>query len=47
MQNYLRKTYMNKLGYEYMHLNDKEERDFLKASIEKNIETLMISEPSK
>jgi 2-oxoglutarate dehydrogenase complex dehydrogenase (E1) component-like enzyme len=47
MQKYLEKTYMNKVGYEYMYLGSKMERDFIKASIEKNIETLMVSEPSK
>jgi hypothetical protein len=30
-----------------MHVHSKEERDFLKASIEKYIETLMVVEPSK
>lgn len=43
----MRKVYMDKIGYEYMHLGSKEERDFLKSFIEKDIETLKVSEPTK
>jgi len=37
MEDYLKNTYLGKVGYEYMHLSSKKERDFLKASIEKEI----------
>ena len=47
IEDYLRKIYTGKVGYEYTHVHNKEERDFLKASIEKYIETLMVVEPSK
>mgnify|MGYP000914634321 CR=1 FL=1 len=47
MEDYLRKVYTGKVGYEYMHVGSKEEREFLKASIEKYIEVLMVEEPSK
>jgi 2-oxoglutarate dehydrogenase complex dehydrogenase (E1) component-like enzyme len=33
---------MNNVGYEYMHLGSKEERDFLKSHIEQDIETLKV-----
>lgn len=46
MEDYLRSVYMDKIGYEYMHLGSKEERDFLKSFIEKDIETLKVSEPT-
>jgi 2-oxoglutarate dehydrogenase complex dehydrogenase (E1) component-like enzyme len=38
---------MDKIGYEYMHLGSKEERDFLKSFIETGIESLKVLEPSK
>ena len=43
MEEYLRQTYMDKIGYEYMHLSSEEERDFLKSFIETGIESLKVS----
>ena len=47
MEDYLKEVYCNKVGYEYTHLLDKKERDFLKLQIEENIESLKVEEPTK
>ena len=47
MERYLKGVYCGVAGYEYTHIIDKRERDFLKKSIEENIESLKVQEPSK
>lgn len=47
MEQYLKSVYCGTVGYEYTHLLDKKERDFMKYSIEENIESLKVNEPTK
>ena len=47
MEKYLKEVYCGTVGYEYTHLLDKNERDFLKREIEENIESLKVNEPTK
>lgn len=39
--------YCDKVGFEYMHILNKEERDFIKTELEEKIEQLRRVEPTK
>lgn len=47
MEEYLQRVYCDKVGFEYMHLLSKDERDFIKWQIERDIATLEKKEPTK
>ena len=44
---YLQGVYCDTVGYEYMHLNDKHERVYLRNAIEEHLESLQSNEPTK
>lgn len=46
-EDYLRHIYCDKIGFEYMHLLNKEERDFIKRELEEKIESLEKTELTK
>lgn len=46
-EDYLKNIYCDKIGFEYMHLLNKNERDFLKRELEEKIETLTKTELTK
>lgn len=47
MENFLEGVYCQSVGYEYTHLLDKDERDFITLQLESNIESLKVNEPTK
>ena len=47
MEDYLQGVYCREVGYEYMHLLSKEERDFIKYMVETNIESLDVEPLTK
>ena len=46
-EDYLKSIYCDKIGFEYMHLLNKSERDFIKAELEEKIDSLEKSELTK
>jgi len=46
-EKWLTDVYCDKVGFEYMHILNKEERDFIKTELEEKIENLHRVEPTK